>query len=152
MGSWRWLAIVLALLGMTCNVQAANDAPDELAPTVDHHQHLLSPQGAALLNNPRTADDIPAGITQVLQQHEAAWNEPTRLAAIYSADAVVMDDDSEEWLRGRDDAVWYPSMKLFRQGAPGDWRGVIERVKRELHVYAEIELLKRRKEKDSKHG
>ena len=56
------------------------------------------------------------------------------------------------WLRGRDDAVWYPSMKLFRQGAPGDWRGVIERVKRELHVYAEIELLKRRKEKDSKHG
>jgi uncharacterized protein len=107
MGSWRWLAIVLALLGMTCNVQAANDAPDELAPTVDHHQHLLSPQGAALLNNPRTADDIPAGITQVLQQHEAAWNEPTRLAAIYSADAVVMDDDSEEWLRGRDEVAKY---------------------------------------------
>src|SRR6188474_3367799 len=101
MGSWRWLALAFAVLG-TCHAQTANDTSDGLAPDVDHHQHLLSPQGAALLNNPRTAADIPAAVTQVLQQHEAAWNEPTRLADIYSADAVVMDDDAEEWLRGRE--------------------------------------------------
>jgi predicted TIM-barrel fold metal-dependent hydrolase len=100
MGAGRWLAIAFAVLGVTCRAQ-------ELAPTADHHQHLLSPQGAALLNNPRTAVDIPAAVTQVLQQHEAAWNEPTRLAAIYSTDAAVMDDDSEEWRRGRDEVARY---------------------------------------------
>lgn len=54
------------------------------------------------------------------------------------------------WLRGRDDSVWYPSMRLIRQTTPGDWRGVIDRVKRELHIYAEMELASRRRE--LKHG
>jgi hypothetical protein len=36
------------------------------------------------------------------------------------------------WLRGRDDSPWYPSARLFRQQSPGDWRGVIGRVKGEL--------------------
>jgi Tfp pilus assembly protein PilF len=29
------------------------------------------------------------------------------------------------WLMGRDDSPWYPSMRLFRQNAPGDWDGVV---------------------------
>lgn len=32
------------------------------------------------------------------------------------------------WLLGRDDSPWYPSMRLFRQTAPGDWTGVCERI------------------------
>lgn len=36
------------------------------------------------------------------------------------------------WLRGREDSPWYPSARLFRQQSPGDWRGVIARVKSEL--------------------
>jgi hypothetical protein len=32
------------------------------------------------------------------------------------------------WLRDRDDTPWYPSMRLFRQTAPGDWAGVMARV------------------------
>ena len=32
------------------------------------------------------------------------------------------------WLLGRDDSPWYSSARLFRQEAPGDWAGVIERV------------------------
>jgi tetratricopeptide (TPR) repeat protein len=36
------------------------------------------------------------------------------------------------WLRGRDDSPWYPSARLFRQQSPGDWRGVVTRVKSEL--------------------
>lgn len=28
------------------------------------------------------------------------------------------------WLRGRSDTPWYPSMRLFRQGSPGDWNTV----------------------------
>jgi tetratricopeptide (TPR) repeat protein len=33
------------------------------------------------------------------------------------------------WLADRDDSPWYPSARLFRQTAPGDWAGVVQRVK-----------------------
>ncbi len=36
------------------------------------------------------------------------------------------------WLRTRQDSPWYPTMRIFRQSAPGDWDGVIERVRDEL--------------------
>jgi ADP-heptose:LPS heptosyltransferase len=36
------------------------------------------------------------------------------------------------WLRGRDDSPWYPSARLFRQKAPGEWAELIERVKAAL--------------------
>lgn len=36
------------------------------------------------------------------------------------------------WMRGRDDSPWYPTMRLWRQSAPGDWDGVIDRVAAEL--------------------
>jgi tetratricopeptide (TPR) repeat protein len=32
------------------------------------------------------------------------------------------------WLEGRDDSPWYPTARLYRQAAAGDWDGVIERV------------------------
>lgn len=32
------------------------------------------------------------------------------------------------WLLGREDSPWYPTMRLFRQDAPGAWAPVIERV------------------------
>ena len=36
------------------------------------------------------------------------------------------------WLLDRDDSPWYPSMRLFRQKAQGDWNSVLERVELEL--------------------
>ena len=32
------------------------------------------------------------------------------------------------WFLDRDDCPWYPSLRLFRQGVPGDWTNVIEDV------------------------
>ena len=32
------------------------------------------------------------------------------------------------WLLGRQDSPWYPTTRLFRQPAPGDWQTVIQRV------------------------
>lgn len=32
------------------------------------------------------------------------------------------------WLLHREDTPWYPTARLFRQAAPGDWRGVAARV------------------------
>lgn len=36
------------------------------------------------------------------------------------------------WMRDRDDSPWYPSARLFRQETPGDWTGVVARVRRSL--------------------
>lgn len=32
------------------------------------------------------------------------------------------------WMLGRSDSPWYPTMRLFRQPAPGDWTGVVDEV------------------------
>jgi tetratricopeptide (TPR) repeat protein len=36
------------------------------------------------------------------------------------------------WMRDRDDTPWYPSVKLYRQTALGDWNGVFDRVAADL--------------------
>jgi tetratricopeptide (TPR) repeat protein len=38
------------------------------------------------------------------------------------------------YLLNRDDSPWYPTMRLFRQERPGDWGGVIERVRNALEL------------------
>ena len=38
------------------------------------------------------------------------------------------------WMLEREDNPWYPTMRLFRQRAPEDWAGVIERVAAELRA------------------
>jgi hypothetical protein len=40
------------------------------------------------------------------------------------------------WMTGRDDSPWYASALLFRQTTPGDWRGVLQRVREELCAMA----------------
>ena len=39
------------------------------------------------------------------------------------------------WLLGRNDSPWYPSMRLFRQSAPGNWPELIERVGAALRTH-----------------
>jgi tetratricopeptide (TPR) repeat protein len=40
------------------------------------------------------------------------------------------------WLQQREDSPWYPTARLFRQLAPGDWDSVIERVAAELREWS----------------
>jgi hypothetical protein len=50
---------------------------------------------------------------------------------------MIRADACFRWLQDRDDSPWYPTMRLFRQPAPGDWGSVISRVRDALrHVGA----------------
>jgi ADP-heptose:LPS heptosyltransferase len=40
------------------------------------------------------------------------------------------------WMRERTDSPWYPTMRLFRQSAIGDWDTPLERLRQELSVVA----------------
>ena len=41
-------------------------------------------------------------------------------------------DGCWRWLQGRDNTPWYPTMRLYRQQAPGDWSPVIARLATDL--------------------
>lgn len=42
------------------------------------------------------------------------------------------------WLLGRNDSPWYPTARLFRQTALGDWEGVIQNVVAELRLQFKV--------------
>lgn len=44
------------------------------------------------------------------------------------------------WLAGREDSPWYPSLRIFRQETPGDWPGVVARVKQTLEELSRSHL------------
>jgi Tfp pilus assembly protein PilF len=56
---------------------------------------------------------------------------PVHLAGALGRPAFVLLPAKPDWrwLRGRDDSPWYPTLRLFRQSSPGDWVGVMERVR-----------------------
>jgi hypothetical protein len=48
------------------------------------------------------------------------------------------------WLLGKRDTPWYPTMRLFRQRVPGDWKGVFEAVARDLRGVTDSGILPER--------
>jgi hypothetical protein len=51
-------------------------------------------------------------------------------------------DTCWRWLLDRDDSPWYPTLRLFRQDRPGDWDGVLGRMRAELAFSATDRLLR----------
>ena len=68
--------------------------------------------------------DLIITIDSAMAHLAGALGVPTLLLLPFSPDW--------RWMMGRDDSPWYPSMRLYRQTAPGDWDGVIQRVVADL--------------------
>jgi ADP-heptose:LPS heptosyltransferase len=49
-------------------------------------------------------------------------------------------DTCWRWLLNRSDSPWYPTLRVYRQECPGDWQGVVHRVRRDLERLAEETL------------
>lgn len=45
-------------------------------------------------------------------------------------------DTCWRWMRNRDDSVWYPLLRQFRQPAPGDWDSAISEAQDALRIFA----------------
>ena len=82
--------------------------------------------GDGLLALAATVANLDLVITvDTLAAHLAgALGRPAWLMLQYAADW--------RWMTGREDSPWYPSLRLFRQSAPGDWPGVVARLRQAL--------------------
>jgi hypothetical protein len=72
-----------------------------------------------------------AGIITQLDLVVTVDSAPAHLAGALGIPVWVLLPFSPgwRWLLDREDSPWYPTMRLFRQSAPGDWDGVFERVR-----------------------
>jgi tetratricopeptide (TPR) repeat protein len=68
--------------------------------------------------------DVVVSVDTAVAHLAGALGKPVVILVPYAADF--------RWLRGRDDSPWYPTAKLFRQPAFGDWDSVIVRLHDEL--------------------
>jgi hypothetical protein len=77
---------------------------------------------------------VIAGLDLVLAVDTAV----VHLAGAMGAEAWVLVPEPADWrwLVGREDCVWYPSLRLFRQETPADWAPVIARAAAALRARA----------------
>src|SRR5471032_942415 len=68
--------------------------------------------------------DLVISVDTSVAHLAAAMGKPVWLLLAYAPDW--------RWLLERDDSPWYPTMRLFRQSARGDWDGVVAEVARAL--------------------
>jgi Tfp pilus assembly protein PilF len=68
--------------------------------------------------------DIVISVDTAVAHLAGALGKPVVILLPYAADF--------RWMRNRDDTPWYPTAKLFRQPAFGDWDSVVVRVGDEL--------------------
>ncbi len=64
--------------------------------------------------------DLIISVDTAVAHLAGAMGKPVWVLLPYGADW--------KWLFHRDDSPWYPTMRLFRQQQPGDWKGVIQMV------------------------
>jgi hypothetical protein len=69
--------------------------------------------------------DLVISVDTSIAHLSGAIGRPTWVLLAFDADW--------RWLVDREDSPWYPTMRLFRQSSAGDWPGVFDRVRAQLH-------------------
>lgn len=69
---------------------------------------------------------LMAGLDLVI----SADTSPAHLAGALGRPVWLLNryDSCWRWLRGREDSPWYPTLRIFRQAAPGEWEPVVAQV------------------------
>jgi tetratricopeptide (TPR) repeat protein len=123
----HWLEPLLARADCAFHVAQPRLVPAERAvldglPQVTDHSAALADfaDTAALLS----LMDLVISVDTAVAHLGGALARPTWLLLPFSAEW--------RWLTARADSPWYPTMRLFRQPAPGDWDAVIAAVIRAL--------------------
>ncbi|MGE0759445.1 MAG: tetratricopeptide repeat protein [Pirellulaceae bacterium] len=85
-------------------------------------------QGGAFLDTAAIMQcvDLVITVDSAIAHLAGALGVPVWTALAHSSDW--------RWLRDREDTVWYPTMRLFRQSTPGNWEGVFSRMADALRV------------------
>lgn len=80
--------------------------------------------------------DAHAALVTALDLVISADNSTVHLAGALGKPTWVMLPRVPDWrwMLRREDSPWYPSVRLFRQSSPGDWRPVLERIAAELDL------------------
>jgi predicted TIM-barrel fold metal-dependent hydrolase len=82
----------------------------QTVPLADHHQHLLSPEGAALLSDPVPPEiELPGALAGLVRERERSWNDQHRLGGLFVEDVLVFSGGNPGWVRGRQAAASYLS-------------------------------------------
>jgi ADP-heptose:LPS heptosyltransferase len=68
--------------------------------------------------------DVVISVDTSVAHLSAALGRPTWILLPYRPDW--------RWLLDREDSPWYPTARLYRQGTIGDWKGVLQRIGRDL--------------------
>jgi hypothetical protein len=107
-------------------VRASDQAALDQWPGLLRFDEAIAPfaQAAALV----AALDLVVTVDTVFAHLAGALGRPVWVLEPYAPDW--------RWMLGREDSPWYPTARLFRQPAEGDWDSVLARVSDELSARA----------------
>jgi hypothetical protein len=101
---------------------------------IDWPVEILGPQldegGRAFLDTAAVLKNLDLVITSdtSIAHLAGALGVPTWIVLSFSPDW--------RWMLEREDSPWYPTVRLFRQHAAGDWAGVFDRIQSSLAALA----------------
>lgn len=113
MKNLAWFAGVLLLTAPAFGQSGEDREP--LVPLVDHHQHFLSAEGAAMINAaPELSAPLPTQIAQLLERRAAGWDDSDALAPLFVPDALAFDQFGNEYVRGSEEVAGFLSTLFAR--------------------------------------
>ena len=97
-----------------------------------HNAPSASPANTSMHEDSRCRDSIE-GLAALISELDLVVTVDTLAAHLAGALGVktwllLQYEADWRWMHGRSDSPWYPSVQLFRQPVPGDWKAVITSV------------------------